>query len=556
LRFIITCLVPIVAVLMFTIGGVLFILSQFDIVSVDIFSKAKGTVTAVVVGLVIIFVSWVFLNVFLSTIGIAEWTGLGSWWRITCGPPIYCEECSDCSSGDYCEEARGICLALPACAECNTAYGFNPQEYNEDQRGDCSDCSTCSGSAVGPGSCTPVADNTQHGDCDDLCEACQSGVCGDALSGTDPGDYCFLDPRYRNGGDTYSCQKREKDGNCDGSGSCNTTYGAWYDINEGENCSGDYECDGDTYLSPFTCVSGTCSGAPADIGCCACSYCSPGQYCASNHLCTDLPVCKVCNVGFDYSNAANGTSCGTCKACVSGDCIDQTTDWGAGLYLCIGINKKCETGSCIERECSQGSDCPDGEYCNNSYQCVSLPVCKERNNSGLGYNDAPDTNWGTGSYNCTANNQRCVSGVCRKCDTVANGGLGGYFYAANCFDGDNCPTLGPGGKVCWYQAGNGESCTNACSGHGAVCLSGTWNDSGSCSVCITLINRHYPSFNPGCSAVLDPWGSGIPPKGDAPRYLDEGWLGEWCYKRATMIVPEQGCSNALSNYYRQCVCSY
>ena len=84
LRFIITCLVPIVSVLMLTIGGVLFILSQFDIVSLGIFIKAKGTVTAVVVGLVVIFVAWVFLNLFLSTIGVAEWTGLGSWWEITC----------------------------------------------------------------------------------------------------------------------------------------------------------------------------------------------------------------------------------------------------------------------------------------------------------------------------------------------------------------------------------------------------------------------------------------------------------------------------------------
>ena len=84
LRFIITCLVPIVSVLMLTIGGVLFILSQFDIVSLGIFIKAKGTVTAVVVGLVVIFIGWVFLNLFLSTVGIAEWTGLGSWWEITC----------------------------------------------------------------------------------------------------------------------------------------------------------------------------------------------------------------------------------------------------------------------------------------------------------------------------------------------------------------------------------------------------------------------------------------------------------------------------------------
>lgn len=84
LRFILTCLVPIIAVLMFTIAGVLFILSRFDMVSVDILSKAKGTVTAVVVGLVIIFASYIFLNAFLNAIGYATWTGLDTWWEITC----------------------------------------------------------------------------------------------------------------------------------------------------------------------------------------------------------------------------------------------------------------------------------------------------------------------------------------------------------------------------------------------------------------------------------------------------------------------------------------
>jgi hypothetical protein len=84
LDFLLTCLAPIVAVLMFTIGGLLFILSQFDIVSANIFSQAKGIVTAVVVGLVIIFASYIFLNAFLSTIGYADWTGLGTWWQINC----------------------------------------------------------------------------------------------------------------------------------------------------------------------------------------------------------------------------------------------------------------------------------------------------------------------------------------------------------------------------------------------------------------------------------------------------------------------------------------
>jgi len=28
--------------------------------------------------------AWVFLNTFFDYIGVAEWTGLGSWWQIDC----------------------------------------------------------------------------------------------------------------------------------------------------------------------------------------------------------------------------------------------------------------------------------------------------------------------------------------------------------------------------------------------------------------------------------------------------------------------------------------
>ena len=48
------------------------------------FEQAKNIITAAVVGLVIIFASWIFLNMFLSSIGVAEWTGLGSWWKVEC----------------------------------------------------------------------------------------------------------------------------------------------------------------------------------------------------------------------------------------------------------------------------------------------------------------------------------------------------------------------------------------------------------------------------------------------------------------------------------------
>ena len=49
------------------------------------FEQAKNIITAAVVGLVIILASWIFLNMFLSSIGVAEWTGLKEgWWKIEC----------------------------------------------------------------------------------------------------------------------------------------------------------------------------------------------------------------------------------------------------------------------------------------------------------------------------------------------------------------------------------------------------------------------------------------------------------------------------------------
>jgi len=81
LNYILTCLTPIIAALMMVIGGFYLLIAGG---SPELFSRAKSIVTAAVIGLVIIFVSWVFLNTFLDMIGVAEWTGLGTWWKIEC----------------------------------------------------------------------------------------------------------------------------------------------------------------------------------------------------------------------------------------------------------------------------------------------------------------------------------------------------------------------------------------------------------------------------------------------------------------------------------------
>ncbi len=81
ISFILTRLVPIAAGLMLIIGGFYFLIAGADPGKI---SQARSIITAVVIGIVVVFVAWVFLNTFLSTIGVATWTGLDNWWEITC----------------------------------------------------------------------------------------------------------------------------------------------------------------------------------------------------------------------------------------------------------------------------------------------------------------------------------------------------------------------------------------------------------------------------------------------------------------------------------------
>ncbi len=93
-EFLMTCLTPIVAALMLVIAGLMFMISHFSEAELlpggtkggpQLFSKAKKAITAVVIGLAIIFIAYVFLNTFLDFIGVAEWTGLKTgWWDIKC----------------------------------------------------------------------------------------------------------------------------------------------------------------------------------------------------------------------------------------------------------------------------------------------------------------------------------------------------------------------------------------------------------------------------------------------------------------------------------------
>ncbi|MCD6402518.1 hypothetical protein J7L36_01530 [bacterium] len=80
-EFVLTNLVPPIAILMLVVGGTIWLTSGGNPEQV---ASGKKLITSVVIGLIIIFGSWIFLSTFLQIIGVAEWTGLKTWWEIKC----------------------------------------------------------------------------------------------------------------------------------------------------------------------------------------------------------------------------------------------------------------------------------------------------------------------------------------------------------------------------------------------------------------------------------------------------------------------------------------
>jgi len=90
LVFVLTRVVTVVGAAMLVWGGFVFLSAGPSPGKIE---QAKGIITAVVIGIVIIFIAWVFLNSFLASIGVAEWTGFmddpatveeEGWWNIQC----------------------------------------------------------------------------------------------------------------------------------------------------------------------------------------------------------------------------------------------------------------------------------------------------------------------------------------------------------------------------------------------------------------------------------------------------------------------------------------
>jgi type IV secretory pathway VirB2 component (pilin) len=79
--FVMIKLVPTIAVLMLIIGGVMFF---FAGAKPDVLNQAKGIITSVVIGIIIILSAWVIVNTVLTKVGIIDTPSILEWNKVSC----------------------------------------------------------------------------------------------------------------------------------------------------------------------------------------------------------------------------------------------------------------------------------------------------------------------------------------------------------------------------------------------------------------------------------------------------------------------------------------
>lgn len=75
-KFILIHVVPYLAVLMLAAGGIMFYLGGGK---PDLLSRGKSLITGVIIGLFLIYGSYMLVGIFLSVLGANEWSGLADW---------------------------------------------------------------------------------------------------------------------------------------------------------------------------------------------------------------------------------------------------------------------------------------------------------------------------------------------------------------------------------------------------------------------------------------------------------------------------------------------
>ena len=81
IKFVMFKLVPGLAVLMLIVGGIMFF---FAGAKPETLKQARGVITSVVIGLLLVFCAWIIVNTIFVKAGIVKTPSLSNWWKISC----------------------------------------------------------------------------------------------------------------------------------------------------------------------------------------------------------------------------------------------------------------------------------------------------------------------------------------------------------------------------------------------------------------------------------------------------------------------------------------
>ncbi len=488
---------------MFVMGGIYFIVT--GVFPVDP-TRGKRIIKAAVIGILIVFSSWVFINTILTQIGIASWTGLGTWWEFSlygsASGCLYYDLNKDGSiAGDAKVSGWGIVLSgdtdRTQITGVNGCYAFATCLSGGDY-----EISIVLDPAAYEEQTFPIPPNTSYSvnlgpgsEITGLDFAIYYPVCGNSI--IDPEEAC--------------------DNGANNGVVCIPPYGG--------SC---------TYCIN-TCMERTVSG----------SSCGDGV--------VNGP--EECDEGVDNGDVCDAGYSETCQYCGSG--CTWKINYG---YICEGYGVPCQGPSCVQALClgiNEYNWCEDrtSDWGENSFGCVG--------NNDAGYYD-PNTS----TYLVPANsNARCVDGVCRRCvltQEATDPVYDEFLFSDGC---DGC--AGQGGLACWHRsffsnqvtdeevaAGvnrYAQSCDYVCNkrikgywnpSEPSLCVDAGWNDSGNCEVVFELWSKE------------DYLGAGADCFADNSSHIPAVYIFNYIVDSKYRASGGQLCNATANNHARVCVCKY